>query len=221
MVEWLARLLHIREVPGFSRLSILGFFPGLTPTIKIKMKIKIFWEVVGLERGPLSLVSTIEELLERKSSFSVYKIENAAVEIRCADHGTPSISKKIDDGRSFGTVRSRTQATELFVCCLNHSFGRYNDLDFPMDRPSIILLPLPGIPLLWTHSDAHSGWSTRSTLFSGSVVGWDIATGQEVAVSSPNEVTELFSIYLILPNALWPCIDLVSNRNEYQKMFLR
>jgi hypothetical protein len=28
----------------------------------------IFWEVVGLERGPLSLVSTTEELLGRKSS---------------------------------------------------------------------------------------------------------------------------------------------------------
>jgi hypothetical protein len=29
---------------------------------------QIFWEVVGLERGPLSLVSTTEELLGRKSS---------------------------------------------------------------------------------------------------------------------------------------------------------
>jgi hypothetical protein len=29
-----------------------------------------FVEVVGLERGPLSFVSTIEELLERKSSGS-------------------------------------------------------------------------------------------------------------------------------------------------------
>jgi hypothetical protein len=28
----------------------------------------MFWEVVGLERGPLSLVNTTEELLERKSS---------------------------------------------------------------------------------------------------------------------------------------------------------
>jgi hypothetical protein len=27
---------------------------------------KIFWEVVGLERGPLSLVRITEELLERK-----------------------------------------------------------------------------------------------------------------------------------------------------------
>jgi hypothetical protein len=33
-------------------------------------KQQIFWEVVGLERGPLSLVSTVEELLERKSSGS-------------------------------------------------------------------------------------------------------------------------------------------------------
>jgi hypothetical protein len=32
---------------------------------------QIFLEVVGLERGPLSLVSTIEALLEKKSSFFV------------------------------------------------------------------------------------------------------------------------------------------------------
>jgi hypothetical protein len=31
---------------------------------------QIFWEVVGLERGPLSLISTIEELLGRKSGGS-------------------------------------------------------------------------------------------------------------------------------------------------------
>jgi hypothetical protein len=29
---------------------------------------QIFWEVVGLERDPLSLVSTTEEVLERKNS---------------------------------------------------------------------------------------------------------------------------------------------------------
>jgi hypothetical protein len=32
---------------------------------------QVFWEVVGLERCPLSFVSTIEELLGRKSSGSV------------------------------------------------------------------------------------------------------------------------------------------------------
>jgi hypothetical protein len=31
---------------------------------------QIFWEIVGLERGPLSLVSTIKEVLGRKSSGS-------------------------------------------------------------------------------------------------------------------------------------------------------
>jgi hypothetical protein len=35
---------------------------------------QIFWEVVGLERDPLSLVSTVEELLERKSSSSRLEI---------------------------------------------------------------------------------------------------------------------------------------------------
>jgi hypothetical protein len=44
---------------------------------------------VGLEQGPLSLVSTIEELLERKSSGSGLETENTAVGIRCSDHTTP------------------------------------------------------------------------------------------------------------------------------------
>jgi hypothetical protein len=34
---------------------------------------QIFWEVVDLERGPLSLVSAIEELFKRKSSASRLK----------------------------------------------------------------------------------------------------------------------------------------------------
>jgi hypothetical protein len=32
---------------------------------------QIFWEVVGLERGPLSLMRVIEELLERKVAAPV------------------------------------------------------------------------------------------------------------------------------------------------------
>jgi hypothetical protein len=48
-------------------------------------------KVVGLERGPLSLVSTTGELLDRKVVAPVYKIENTAVGIRHADHVTPSI----------------------------------------------------------------------------------------------------------------------------------
>jgi hypothetical protein len=36
-------------------------------------------KVVGLERGPLSLVSTTEELLDRKVAAPVHKNENTAV----------------------------------------------------------------------------------------------------------------------------------------------
>jgi hypothetical protein len=52
---------------------------------------QIFWEVVGLERGPLSLVSTTEELLGRKSSGSGLESQNTAVRIRHADYVAPSI----------------------------------------------------------------------------------------------------------------------------------
>jgi hypothetical protein len=51
--------------------------------------------VVGLERGPLSLVSTIEELLGRKSSGSGLESENSAVRIRHADHSAPPLSAKV------------------------------------------------------------------------------------------------------------------------------
>jgi hypothetical protein len=47
------------------------------------LRYHIFWEVVGLERGPFSLVSTIEELLGRKSGGSV--LEN-----RLCGSGDPS-----------------------------------------------------------------------------------------------------------------------------------
>jgi hypothetical protein len=75
---------------------------------------------VGLKRGPLSLVSTTEELLDRKVAVPVYKIENTAVGIRHADHVAHSIRKKLainlptSGGRSVGIVRSRTQTMEFF-----------------------------------------------------------------------------------------------------------
>jgi hypothetical protein len=80
---------------------------------------QIFWEVVCLERGPLSLVSTTEELLGRKSRGS-------GLESR--DHGSRDLSRwprgtlypqklvlnsPTSGGRSVGIVRSRTQATEF------------------------------------------------------------------------------------------------------------
>jgi hypothetical protein len=80
---------------------------------------QVFWEVVGLERGPLSLVSTIEELLVRKLSGS-------GLESREYGHTDPfrwprstlypqklALTSPTSGGRSVGTVRSRIQTTEF------------------------------------------------------------------------------------------------------------
>jgi hypothetical protein len=50
-------------------------------------------KVVGLEQGPLSLVSTTEEILDIKVADPVYKTESTAVGIRHTDHVAPSIRK--------------------------------------------------------------------------------------------------------------------------------
>jgi hypothetical protein len=50
-------------------------------------------KVVGLERGPLRLVSTTEELPDRKVAVPVLKTENTVVGIHHADHVAPSIRK--------------------------------------------------------------------------------------------------------------------------------
>jgi hypothetical protein len=87
----------------------------------VSRRYQIFWEVVGLERGTLSLVSKIEKLLlERKSSDS-------GPEIRDYGRRDPSrwprgtlypqrlaLTSPTSDGRYVGIVRSRTQATEFF-----------------------------------------------------------------------------------------------------------
>jgi hypothetical protein len=82
---------------------------------------QISWEVVDPERGSLSLVSTIEELLERKSS-------GFCLEIREYGRRDPSrwprgtlylqklaLTSLISNRRSVGIVRSRTQATEFYT----------------------------------------------------------------------------------------------------------
>jgi hypothetical protein len=53
----------------------------------------IIWVVVGLERGPLCLVSTTEELLERKSSGYGLEIRQYGRRDRHAGHVAPSIGK--------------------------------------------------------------------------------------------------------------------------------
>jgi hypothetical protein len=86
---------------------------------------QIFWEVVGLERGPFGLVSTTEELLERKSSWSCLESQQYC----CSDpsrwpHGTIypqklTLASLTSCGRSVLIVLSQTQATELKLVLMN------------------------------------------------------------------------------------------------------
>jgi hypothetical protein len=80
---------------------------------------QIFWEVVGLERGPLSLVSTIEELLGRKcSGYGLESREHGRREPSLWPRGNLypqklALTSPISGGRSVGIVRLLTQATEF------------------------------------------------------------------------------------------------------------
>jgi hypothetical protein len=91
---------------------------------------QIFWQVAGMERGPLSLVSTIEELLERK-------ISDSRLEIREYGRRDPSLwtrgtfyPQKLEltsltsCGLSVGIIRSPTQATEF---SLVYSVGAWSE----------------------------------------------------------------------------------------------
>jgi hypothetical protein len=88
---------------------------------------QIFWEVVGLEQGPLSLMCTIEELLRRNSSGS-------GLEKREYDRGDPlrwphdtlypqqlALTLPTSGGCLVCIVRSWTEATEFsfFLICGN------------------------------------------------------------------------------------------------------
>jgi hypothetical protein len=85
---------------------------------------QIFWEVVGLEWGPLSLVSTTEELLGRNSSG--FGLEN-----REYGRGNPlhwprdtlypqklALTSPTSGDCSVGIVRLRTKAMEFFFVCV-------------------------------------------------------------------------------------------------------
>jgi hypothetical protein len=67
---------------------------------------------VGLERSPLSLVSTIEELLGRKSSGSGLESRDYGPSLSLYQQKL-ALTSLTSGSRSVGIVRSRTQATEF------------------------------------------------------------------------------------------------------------
>jgi hypothetical protein len=129
----LSLLAHIKPSPfSHTELYLFNDAGGLLVSSWLRIQktrvrfpaLQIFWKIVGLERGPLSLVSTTEELLGRNSSGS-------GLENREYGRGDPlrwprdtlnpqklALTSPTRDGRSVGIVRLRTKATEFFVCLL-------------------------------------------------------------------------------------------------------
>jgi hypothetical protein len=83
MVVQTASVVYLSEFLATNP-EVPGSIPGATT----------FSEVVGLERGPLSLARISEELLEWKSIGAGSREPRLTdVVIRCADHATSSIRK--------------------------------------------------------------------------------------------------------------------------------
>jgi hypothetical protein len=97
--------IYIDRLSGLV-VRVLGYRSGGPGSILVTTRKK----VMGLERGPLSLVNKTEELLDRKVAAPVQKTENTAVGIRDADHVAPSVSKGwhhfADKRRSLGRYSS-------------------------------------------------------------------------------------------------------------------
>jgi hypothetical protein len=138
------------RVPGY-RSRGLGFD---------SRRYQIFWEIMSLERGPLSLVSISEELLERNSSGS-------DLETREYGRGDPlrwprntlypqklALTSPTSGGRSVCIVRLSTKATE-FVC----SEGMEN----PLAQAACVCIP--NRPLIQLYEYHVIGQHTSASLY--------------------------------------------------------
>jgi hypothetical protein len=125
LIEWTPNWRHKRIIffIQFPRSSLWSSGQGSWLQIQRSgfdfRRYQIFWEVVGLERSPLSYVNTIEELLERKSSGSGQ--ENRDYDRRdptCWPRNTPLSAEVVTNladkrWRSVAIVLSRIKAKTL------------------------------------------------------------------------------------------------------------
>jgi hypothetical protein len=121
----------------------------------------IFWEVVGLEWGPLSLASTIEELLERKSSDSSLEIwEYGHGDWLCWPRNTfypqkLALASPKSGGRSVSIVRSQTKATEFIFGNLGGTIYSTKQAD---SSSNMCICEIRSLSLGW--STGPAGWGS-------------------------------------------------------------
>jgi hypothetical protein len=170
---------------------------------------QIFW-VVGLERGPLSLMSAIEELLEIKSSCSGLESREYGRRDTSSWPGgtlypqTLALTSPICGGWSVGIVRSRTQATKF-----SFSFGVSSvilprisiNVFFNRVRTFWPVCHIPGSNCYIKSINTSQSWNPADQRGYKLKISWMI----------------FLSIYLILPATLDPMVHSAFNRNEYQK----
>jgi hypothetical protein len=129
MSEWVSELFCYDCLCG-----LVVRFPGYRSRVPgfHSRRYQISWEVEGLERSPLSLLSTTEELLGRNSGGS-------GLENREYGRGDPlrwprdilypqkmALTSPTCGGRSVGIVRLRTKATEFVVLLCDSDLYRPN-----------------------------------------------------------------------------------------------
>jgi hypothetical protein len=127
---------YFNKTDAYSRLPLWSSGHSSWPQIQRSgfdsRRYQIFWEVVSLERGPLSLVSTVEELLG--SNISGSGLENRQYGRRFPSswpRGTLypqklALTSRTSGGRSVGVVRSRS--------FLYRIFEGHNSPDYPHDK---------------------------------------------------------------------------------------
>jgi hypothetical protein len=117
-------IINLLSVPSDRLCGLVVRFPGHRPRDPgfDSRRYQIFWEVVGLEQGPLSIVSITEELRECKNSAP-------GLENRDNGRGDPlrwprdtlytqelALTSPTGGGCSVGVVRLWTKSTQFSQC---------------------------------------------------------------------------------------------------------